>query len=353
MTKLQWSDLASQLIIGTYTRDTNSSGIYHLDQSGNLSCAAETDNPSYLAIHPSGQVLYCVNETSDYSDTVERSLTGAVSAFQLSDLGSSGFFLDLINQQPSMGADPCHLSIHSSGDYLVTSNYSGGTFASFALESNGFIEPFQSLTSHTGSGPNKDRQSSAHVHSSLLSESNQQVFIADLGADRVMQYDLDEQGAIGNQRQQIVGQSGSGPRYLAKNDTHLFVLNELDNTLVSYDLDTLSEQQNLSVVGPTETENLAAHLALSADSRYLYLTNRGLDSISVYEVEPHLKCIQTLATGGEHPRHFSLFNNDQSLVIANQHSNNLVVFARDSTTGKLSETELEFSVPAPSCVLPL
>ena len=357
-----WQDLDAQLLIGTYTRDSNSQGIYHVNRDGEVQCVAEADNPSYLAAHPNLNVVYCVNETGDFQDEYDLtdSLTGAISAFK-SDLDAGGLQLELISQQPSMGADPCHISVANHGEFLVVANYSGGTFASFPLDEHGVIESFQSITSHTGSGPVGDRQTSAHVHSTLLI--NDELFVADLGADRVSRYKLGESGSHDADQVHVVARAGAGPRFMVNNNTTLFVLNELDNTLVSYDLDTLTLQQRLSIVPesvvpedslPKKKEpSISAHLAISQDKRFLYMTNRGFDIVVVVKIEPELKIIQTISSGGGHPRHFSLLREDQYLVVANQDSNNLVAYQRNAETGVLVEMGVTFSVPCPTFVLPI
>lgn len=340
-----WKSLDQQLLVGTYTQDTESQGIYLVTEEGDLICVAETENPSYICLHPNLPVVYCVNETQSFAS---QSATGAVSAFQFTDLSAGGIYLDLINQQPSMGADPCHLSVDPAGRFLLVSNYTGGSFASFGLEPNGYIESFQSLTTHSGNGPHPERQTSAHVHSSLLA--HDLVYIADLGTDHLSSYQIDANGLIGESQKHTVCKPGAGPRFMAATDRHLFALNELNNTLVRYEISSREVLEEISIVPDETTANLAAHLCISRDQQTLYLTNRGFDTISVFSIEPALKHIQTLPTGGEHPRHFSLINDEQHLVVANQHSDSLVLFARDPATGMLSKTDLSFYVPAPSYV---
>ena len=342
-----WQRLKTRLLVGTYSRNTASEGIYLVDGQGSAQLVAKADNPSYLLHHPSRDFVYCVNETSDFSE----SSTGALSAFKKSDLREDGFYLDLLNQQPSLGADPCHLTMDSKGEYLVVSNYSGGTFATFGIKPEGYIEAFQSVTRHEGQGPVNERQESVHVHSSLIV--GKHLFIADLGADRISRYKVSNQGEISGTQTHIVARPGAGPRFLATNDKLLFVLNELDNTLASYNLKNLTLQQCISTVPDDETPSIAAHLTISRDSKFLYLSNRGFDTIAVVKIEPELEIIQTIDTGGAHPRHFCLTPDEDFLIVANQDSNNLVAFSREQTSGCLSPVGLEVSVPCPTYLLPV
>jgi 6-phosphogluconolactonase len=349
-------------LIGTYTIDTSAEGIYHVTESGTTRCVAKTLNPSYLAMHPLKPVIYCVNETDDFEPEDEGhtnqnrdtqpSVSGGVSAFCASNLDSQELTLDLLNQQLSMGADPCHLSLCNEGRFLVIANYSGGTFTTLPLDAAGYLESFQSLIEHKGSGPHPERQQSAHVHSSLLGK-DQALFIADLGADRISRYQLNAAGRVTNERTHIAAKSGAGPRFMAQSEHQLFVLNELDNTLAAYSLDDLSLQQCISTVPNQDVENLGAHLVLSQDQRFLYVSNRGFDTLSVYRTGPQLELVQTISSGGDHPRHFALLANEAQLLVANMHSDNLVLFDRNSDTGELTTTGSTFQVPSPACVLPL
>jgi 6-phosphogluconolactonase len=343
-------------LIGTYTKGTSAEGIYHLTESGTSRCVAKTINPSYLVAHPQKSVVYCVNETDDFAEQNDPdsspSLSGGVSAFYTPELDSEALTLELLNQQPSMGADPCHLSVCSDGKFLVVANYSGGTFTTLPLDPSGYLDSFQSLTEHQGSGPHEERQQTAHVHSSLLGK-DRTLFIADLGADRVSRYQLTVEGSITTERTHIAAKPGAGPRFMAQSDSQLFVLNELDNTLAAYSLDDLSLQQCVSTVPNQTVENLGAHLILSQDQRFIYLSNRGFDTLSVYRTQPQLELVQTVASGGTHPRHFALLANENELLVANMHSDNLVLFDRDSNTGELSATGMTFTAPSPACVLPI
>ena len=346
-----WQQLNTQVLVGTYTRDRASEGIYLVDTTGEVRLITEADNPSFLLAHPQAEVIYCVNETDDYRESDDKLLssTGAVSAFLKADLGREGFFLDLINQQPSLGADPCHICINHDGRFLAVSNYSGGSFTTFGLEQDGYIESFQSLTTHTGSGPAADRQACAHVHSAMLV--GEHLFIADLGADRVSRYQVSNIGEVVGTQTHITAKSGAGPRFMANNDTSLFGLNELDNTLSSYDLATLSLSQTIHTLKDSSAVSIAAHLTITRDKRFLYLSNRGEDSIAVVQIEPELRLVQTISTAGEHPRHFTLTPDEQFLIVANQDTDNLVIFNRDSVSGQLSSADIEISVPCPTCVL--
>ena len=181
------------LYVGTYTAGTRSEGIYlvRMDRrSGQLQRVGSVDagpNPSFLAIHPNGRVLYAVNELEKY----EGRATGAVSAFAIAR--ETGV-LTRLNEQPSEGGAPCYVSVDRSGRVALVANYAGGSVALLPIEANGALAPAAPVVQHTGTGPNAERQEAPHAHCILPDPSNRFALAADLGADRVFVYRLDLDG---------------------------------------------------------------------------------------------------------------------------------------------------------------
>src|SRR5207244_1143668 len=181
------------LYVGTYTEGTRSEGIYliRMDRrSGQLrrvGSVAAGANPSFLAIHPNGRVLYAVNELEKYKERA----TGAVSAFAIArDTGA----LTRLNEQPSEGGAPCYVSVDRSAQVVLVANYVGGSIALLPIQPNGALDPAAQLVQHTGTGPNAERQAAPHAHCILPDPSNRFALAADLGADRVFVYHLDLRG---------------------------------------------------------------------------------------------------------------------------------------------------------------
>ena len=184
---IAWSaDAGRRVWIGTYTEGTKSKGIYtglFDDQTGALSTltvAAETPNPSFVALHPNGKYLYAVNETHDGPEH-----SGVVTAYTIDAAAGT---LTEINHQLSRGADPCHLAIDATGRFLVVANYSAGNFAEFAIGADGRLSPSISLLTHSGGGPNKERQEGPHAHDVVFSRDNRHLIAVDLGLDQVFVY---------------------------------------------------------------------------------------------------------------------------------------------------------------------
>ncbi len=336
------------LLVGTYTQNTESDGIYRI-RDNQVLLAARCENPSFLARHPNGDVVYAVSETADFQslDSNPDSRTGAVTAFFQQANGQ----LTAMNSQPSMGADPCHLTVASNGAFLVVSNYSGGTFTSFPLDADGHLEQFISLTQHTGSSTNKERQASAHVHSSILINNETELLVADLGADQVVRYQLSPEGQVSTgERQAYAAEAGSGPRLFAARGNSVYVLNELNNTISELDIDNLSVRSVRSTLSDSIDESIAAHVEVSADGRFLYASNRGHDSIAVFDLSANMACIQIEKTG-PHPRHFALTPDGSHLYVACMQSDEIQIFRRDEKSGKLSFTGDTHKVPQPVCLV--
>jgi 6-phosphogluconolactonase len=348
--------------VGTYTGG-ESRGIYRftLDPiSGKTTepvLAAETVNPSFLALHPSGRFLYAVSETAEF----EGKKTGAVSAFAVDHVGPE---LRLLNQQPSMGGGPCHLVVDGAGKNVLVANYGGGSVAVLPIQEDGRLGEPSSVQQHRGSGPNQARQKGPHAHGLAFDRSGKRVFAADLGTDRVFVYDFDaDAGALKPAPTPFVAvEPGAGPRHLAlhPSGTFLYVINELHSTVTGlrYDGTTgaLKAVQTVTTLpADFDGRSATAEVALSPDGRFLYGSNRGHDSLAVFGVDGdsgRLTPLGQVPTGGQTPRHFALDPTGEWLLVANQGSDDVVVFRRDGESGMLERTGTVGPVSSPVCVLP-
>jgi len=346
------------LYVGTYTEGTRSEGIYlirmdrHSGQLRRVGSVAAGPNPSFLAIHPNGRMLYAVNELEKYHGRP----TGAVSAFAIAqDTGA----LTPLNEQPSEGGAPCYVSVDRSGRVVLVANYAGGSIAVLPVGANGALDPAAQVVQHTGTGPNGERQAAPHAHCILPDPSNRFVLVADLGADRVFVYRL-----AGKLRHVDGGDSGvrpgAGPRHIAFHPTLplVFVANELDSTVATLRFDAergaLSPLDTFSTVpaGWTGT-NYPADIHVAASGRVLYVSNRGHNSIAVFSVAASTGALvldQTVSTEGDWPRNFSLDRTGRWLLVANQRSDSVVVFGRDPDTGRLTPTRQQIAIPSPVCL---
>jgi 6-phosphogluconolactonase len=349
------------LYVGTYTESNRPEGIYLVRfdrRSGQLRQVGSVDagaNPSFLAIHPNGRVLYAVNELEKY----KGKSTGAVGAFAIArDTGA----LTRLNEQPSEGGAPCYVSVDRTAHVVLVANYVGGSIAVLPIQTNGALAPAAQVIQHTGKGPNAERQDAPHAHSILPDPSNRFALGADLGVDRVFLYRIDLNGKSLRHVDggDAVMHPGAGPRHIAFHPTLplVFIANELDSTVATLRFDAergaLSPLDTHSTVpvGWTGT-NYPADIHVTASGRTLYVSNRGHNSIAVFSVAESTGALaleQVVSTEGDWPRNFSLDPTGRWLLVANQRSNSVVVFRRDPKSGRLTPTHQRITIPSPVCL---
>jgi 6-phosphogluconolactonase len=349
----------SLLYVGTYTENTKSEGIYVLrmnSRTGQLRRVGSMNagvNPSFLAVHPNGRVLYAVNEVEKH----DGKAGGAVRSFTIASDGG----LANLNGQGSGGAGPCYVSVDKAGRVALVANYDGGSVAVVPIQSDGSLAPSSQVVPHVGRGPVVDRQSAPHAHCILSDPSNRFALSADLGADRIFLYRLDpENGAIHHvDRGDAVMRPGAGPRHIAFHPTLplVFVANELDSTVATLLFDR--ERGALSLKGQVSTipsgtagTNYPADIHIAPSGRTLYVSNRGHNSIAVFSVADSTGALsrdQVLSTGGDWPRNFCLDPTGRWLLVANERSSSIVVLSRDQR-GRLAATSQRIEVPSPVCL---
>jgi 6-phosphogluconolactonase len=351
-----------ELIIGTYTER-----LPHVDgqAEGILSCSfdgttvgpprvlARTRNPSFIVLSADGRHVYAVNETVTFEDQPG----GGVSAFSR-DPGSGE--LVLLNTTPSGGVEPAHVELDPSGRFLLVANYRSGSVAVFALEDDGRLGTMTAHIEHGGSSRHPQRQSGPHAHMVIFDPRTEDLLVPDLGIDAVLVYTLTQKGELVAQRDRSVPVvPGAGPRHLAfhPDGDHLFVVNELDNTVVA-----LRRAEDGYV--PTGTvsslpEGFRAHsqaaaIRVSPSGRWVLVTNRGVgsDSVAVVrfeEADGSLKLAHTHPTSGREPRELIFTDGGSRVVVANQDTDSIVVFGFDDATGRLDLLS-ETTVPTPVCL---
>jgi 6-phosphogluconolactonase len=361
----------STVYIGTYTRGFAcpppaelgepcvSKGIYRTtfdSRTGALTpavLAAEADNPSYLAIRPDGDFLYSVNEVGDF----QGQNTGAVSAYAIGHRGQLRF----VNQLPSHGADPAHISVTASGRHVLVANYTGGNVSSYVVGHGGALSDGNTVPDVGVPGPHPN-QDAAHAHFIVEGSIRGLIYVADLGVDRVFLYDLDgHTGHLAPHAAQpfVTLAPGSGPRHIAfhPNQRFLYTNNELataasvfarnphDGSLTEPPLQTVS-----TIPLPFASRHDNAELQISADGRFLYVSNRGHDSITTFSVNRKtgaLTPIDNIPAGGKEPRDFKLDPSGKFLIVGHQISDTVVVFRLNRHTGKPDHTGATIHVSKP------
>jgi 6-phosphogluconolactonase len=347
--------------IGTYTAKTSSKGIYayrfdpEKGQLTSIGVAAETADPSFLAVHPNGKYLYAVNEIS----TFNGGAGGAVSAFSIAAKTGA---LEFLNQVPTRGAGPCHVSVDKNGAYVLVANYDGGSIASFPVHEDGSLGTASGFVQHSGSGPNKERQEGPHAHWIGTSPDNRFALAVDLGLDQVIVYGFDSSKGIFTPLLSGFAKvkPGAGPRHLAfhPNGKFAYVLSEMDSTVTVFSYQAkngaFSSLETISALPKDYAgRKEAAEIAVDPSGKFLYTSNRGHDSIAIFEINPGkgtLKSLGQVLSGGQTPRHFAIDPTGSYLLAENQESNNIVVFHIDPATGNLTPTGQTVEVPSPVCI---
>ena len=337
--------------LGTYTgKDGGSKGIYRakLDaETGKLSApelAAELTSPSFLAVSPDRKNLYAVGETGGKDG-------GGVFAFALDAKTGA---LKKLNEDTSGGPGPCHVSVDPNGDMAAVANYGGGSTALFRLDAVGKVGA-RAFVQHKGKSANKDRQAGPHAHCTAFSPDGKYLLVADLGLDRVKVFGAAPLRELPDR--DIVLPPGSGPRHLAvtKDGKYAYLCGELDSTVnvARLDLEGKSEVvQSLSTLRAPVKGNSTAECILSPDEKFVYVSNRGHNSIAVFKVgEDHKLTAAGHITGDiKIPRNFAIDPSGKWMLIASQDGDKVGVWALDPATGLAKETGTTIAVGRPVCV---
>jgi 6-phosphogluconolactonase len=347
--------------IGTYT-ESGSKGIYAYrfdagtGEINSLGLTAETEDPAFLVADVSGRFLYAANEINQF----EGEKSGSVSAFSI-DRNTGK--LTLLNRVSSMGGMPAHVSLDPTGRYLLVANYGGGSVAAFPVQKDGGLGKASSFVQHAGSSVNHERQTAPHPHQVITSKHDRFVFVPDLGLDEVLIYRFDAANGSLTPNDPPFARTdpGAGPRHFALHPSGRFAyaVNELQSTVSVFSYDakagSLHSIQTLTTLPKDfNGHNSTAEILTDAKGGFLYLSNRGNDSIAVFAIDSKngtLSPVQNIPSGGKTPRNFAIDPTGLWLFVANQDSNNIALFRVDSHTGRLTRTQTVLQIAAPACVI--
>ncbi len=348
------------LFVGTYT-EKESKGIYayRYDAASSeltpLGVAAETSNPSFLAIDPSRRFLYAVNEVQNY----KGASSGAVSAFAINRQTGR---LSLLNEVPSRGADPCYIAFDNTGKYALVANYTGGSVAVFLVQPDGHIGEASAFVQHRGSSVNKERQEGPHAHWIETTSDNRFAVAVDLGLDELLVYRFNSKtGSLtANDPPYAKLDPGVGPRHLAFHPSGKFayVVNELQSSITAFTYDSSrGALQKLNTITTLPRgfsgSNDTAEIKIHPSGKFLFASNRGHNSIAVFSIDSttgSLTLVGHFPTQGKTPRDFEIDPTGKLLFVANQDTDNIVVFRIRPNDGRLIPTGQILHVPAPVCL---
>ena len=328
--------------------------IFQMDEASGVWMGVGTveaePNPAFLALHPRGDYLYAVHGGGGEE----------ISAFAREEGGA----LTPLGRQPSGGTNPVSLDLTPDGRTLVVANYTGGTVAALPVGADGRLGPLGSVLPLSGAtGPHPKEQERPHPHHSPLDPAGRFVVIPDKGLDRLFVFRVgDESGTIvPNEPPGVDTASGAGPRHIAfaPDASHAYVINELDSTVTTYRYDagagTLTPRGSVSSLPEGWIgKNTGAEIAVSPDGRFVYMSNRGHDSIGIFAIgadDGALTAVGWEPTGGRTPRFFGLDPSGTFLYAANQDSDTIVTFRVDRESGRLRSTGQVIASGSPSCIV--
>lgn len=367
-TKKDWVKLDTLIYVGTYTNWNENEMKEELLQMGKgihilridrdqkrlvyENVVTGIENPSFLTVDNKNNKLYAVNELQEYKGEP----AGSIGAYFIDSVTGN---LTTLNKKSTGGKDPCHVVLSDDERFMIVTNYSSGSVCVYEIREDRIGER-TALVLHQGSSINKVRQSEAHAHSSISIKGKPYIIVMDLGMDQLLVYEIKEDGSLSLfQASTYYCDKGSGPRHAVFHPSmkYLYVINELSSSIsvlkVNQEKLNFDCIQTISTL-PKECEcsNTAADIHVSRDGRFLYASNRGHDSIAVYEIDKKdgtLQILQYVPCGGKTPRNFMIDSENEYLIVANQDSNDIVMFEIQKESGLLIEVD-KIEVPKPVCL---
>ena len=329
--------------IGGYTAESKPD-IYRAElmengEVSNLIPLAFSGNPSYLAVNNDQSLLYTANEYFDKD--------GVISVYKLEN-----DTLLLSDQISSGGLYPCYIALVDESTGFVA-NY-GGSISKFTANGKGKLTDPAITIQHSGSSIVPERQTGPHPHTVAIHPNKKWGLVTDLGTDEIVVYDLADWREINR----FKTEPGAGPRHIAfRNEQQAYVTNELNSTIavLSISPDGKLEQTQIISTLPTGFEgvNYPADIHIHPSGKFLYASNRGHDSIVLFNIENDgsLKFVETYRGQISWPRNFAISPDGNFLLIANQKGNSINILKIVEGSGKLSDIHSNLNIPTPTHIL--
>lgn len=349
------------LYVGTYSvRGSEGIYVFEFDRKAGtmqpVQAVSNAKSPSFLALHPSGNYLYSVNEAAETGPNK----AGVVSAYSVDRATGK---LRFLSSQSSVGNGPCHVSIDQTGQTAFVSNYGGGNLAVLPIRADGTLGVSTEHIQNTGKGPNTLRQEKPHVHSATLSPDNRFVYVADLGTDKLHSFEVDAKASKIKPAQTpfMTVKPGSGPRHFTfhPNGKYAYLVEELTSSVAIFSRNaqtgglTLLQDGISTLPAGFSGQNTSADIHIDPSGRFLYQSNRGANTLAVFAIggDGKLTKVGDQPTQGKTPRNFLIDPKGEFVFVAHQDTDNITIFRRDRQTGKLTYTGQSVKVPAPVCII--
>lgn len=313
------------------------------------------ENPTFLTATPDGAMLYATSEVAEWNE-------GLLSAYAIDPATGS---LRYLNRQSTLGSITAHASLDRSARFVLIANYMGTpeselpnqSVAVFPRRADGGLGPVAASAVHAGHGPDAGRQDRSHAHCVLAAPDNRYIVVSDLGIDRLVSYRFDAATGGIERSGEVALPPGSGPRHFAFHPEKPFAygVNELASTVASFGFDAESGQFTLLDVTPTLPDTAGNHcseIKLGPDGRFLYVANRGDDSLSIFDIgEDGIAKLRTsVPSGGKTPRHFAFAPDGRTLAVANQDSDVVTLFGVNAKDGSLTHLGRDIAVGTPTAI---
>jgi 6-phosphogluconolactonase len=349
------NDITYKLLIGTYTNASNPDGIFVYDfdtRTGDFNYKSKVtgvENPSYLAISQDGKHVYSVNEVRN----------GGISSFVFNSTSGE---LTFLNRVSSGGNSPCYVAVDDKDKYVFAGNYGSGSLTAVSLKEDGSFGTDIQFIQQEGSSIDKGRQAGPHLHSTVLSPDNRFLLTPNLGTDKVCIYQFDaakdSQPLTPADPAFVTVKPGSGPRHIIfhPDSKYVYLIQEMGSMITAFDYKKgkLVEKQTITMLSPDFKGRVgAADIHVSPDGRFLYGSNRGdANELVIYSINKNgeLSYAGRQPVLGKTPRNFIIDPKGKFLLVANQDSNEVIIFNRDSKTGLLTPTGKKITVNRPVCL---
>ena len=313
-----------KFLVGNYTR-LGGPGVALCELKGTALCLLDSnpviEDPIYVILSADQKTVYVSGSDEN---------GGAVAAFDLSE-GSLRF----VSKQPTFGNAACHLTLSPDERYLYVANYVTGNLAVFPVDGTAIGACIQ-LIQHEGCGPFPGRQECAHLHFvSFDPEDNHLLYAVDLGMDAVMIYRQDPETGLLTAQARIDAEAGLGPRHLIFHGAdNMYLAHELGNMVSAYKRTNAGwELIHTLPTLPADWQGASTVAAIRIQNGRLYVSNRGHDSLAVYEITAGdaLSPVGIYPTMGRTPRDFQLLP-DGRILVAHQDSGDVSLLTFDANT---------------------